>query len=112
MAEPKVKASAVPVDGAKLVRRELLAGGMKLSGTSCRRGDVIELTEEQAERHDALGSTGALGTLARLEKEAAAAREAAEAAEAEEEAPADSRRSARRSASVASGDGPRRTSRA
>ena len=56
-------------DGPKMVKRELLATGMYLGGTDKRRGDVIELTEEQAENLDKLGLTAEEGHLEKLEEE-------------------------------------------
>lgn len=65
-----------------LVQRELLVGAMYISGTDVHRGDVVELTEAQAERHDALGNTAEVGTLEKLaEEQRKAEEEAAERAE-------------------------------
>lgn len=56
-------------DEPKMVKRELLATGMYLDGTDKRRGDVIELTEEQAKNLDELGLTAEEGHLKKLEEE-------------------------------------------
>jgi hypothetical protein len=82
----KVKVSArvkLPKDSDDtLVQRELLVGAMYIGGTDAHRGDVVELTEAQAQRHDALGNTAEVGTLERLAEERRKAdEEAAERAE-------------------------------
>ena len=71
-------------DTPKLVEKELLAGSMYLGGTDRYRGDVVELTEEQAERLTEQGMVAEVGTLDKLRKERAEAEEAAREREAEQ----------------------------